>query len=152
MGRRKRPYCHNKCKNNKEDNNKCYDLNSDISGGFQDIDPMLLLVIFEILSNVMSNNLPTNVANAIGNWLQLISATITFFNAQQQYQQGGPGRYYNPKNRNVTNPFCDLDVKTDGKEYAKNKKTNKNNTNTDALYYEIEKLKEEINKLKNKEP
>lgn len=149
MGKRKKPYCHNRCKNNKKKDNECYNLNSDICGGFQDIDPMLLLVIFEIISNVMANNLPTNVANAIGNWLQLIASAITFFNAQQQYQQGGPGRYYNPKHRNVTNPFCELDLKTDGKEFAEPKEDKRNNV--DKLYEEIEELKKEIDMIKNRE-
>lgn len=79
---------------------------SDIPGGFQDIPPQLLLVIGELLGNVMAGNLPFNVQNVVGNWLQLVGQAIEVFNAQQQYYQGGPGRYYNSIYRNVANPFC----------------------------------------------
>ena len=79
---------------------------SDIPGGFQDIPPQLLLVIGELLGNVMAGSLPFNVQNVVGNWLQLVGQAIEVFNAQQQYYQGGPGRYYNYIYRNVANPFC----------------------------------------------
>ena len=79
---------------------------NDIPGGFQDLNPQLFLLIGELLGNIMAGSLPFNVQNAVGNWLQLVGQAVETFNAQQQYQQNGPGRYYNPKNKNVTNPFC----------------------------------------------
>ena len=65
---------------------------SDIPGGFQDIPPQLLLVIGELLGNIIAGNLPFNIQNVVGNWLQLVGQAIEVFNAQQQYYQGGPGR------------------------------------------------------------
>lgn len=79
---------------------------NDIPGGFQEVDPMLVAVIGELLGNIIAGNLPFNVQNVVGNWLTLVGQSILTFNAQQQYFQGGPGRYYNIKNLNVTNPFC----------------------------------------------
>ena len=79
---------------------------SDIPGGFQDIPPQVLLVIGELLGNVIAGNIPFNVQNVLGNWLQLVGQAIEVFNAQQQYYQGGPGRYYSYVYRNVANPFC----------------------------------------------
>lgn len=96
--------------------NNCRNANLDLLFGFQDADPMFLVVICEIVSNIISGKIPVNVAGAFGNWLQLIAQVMTLFNAQQQYQQSGPGRYYNPVYRNVTNPFCINDTQSDGGE------------------------------------
>lgn len=137
---------------------------SDIPGGFQDLNPQLFLLMGELLGNVMAGNMPFNVQNAIGNWLELVGQAIETFNAQQQYFQGGPGRYYNLKYRNVTNPFCTESNDEAGKEiFSKKSSSSKSGTTSSSseiaelqeevasLKYEINKLKSEINKLKNKE-
>lgn len=78
----------------------------DIPGGFQGVDPEFFIVVGEILGNVVAGKIPFNVQNALGNWLQLVGQSILTYNAQQQYFQGGPGRYFDRRNYNVTNPFC----------------------------------------------
>ena len=74
----------------------------DINGGFQHIYPEVFIVVAEILGDVMAGRLPFNVQNAVGNWFELIGQVILTYNAQQQYFQGGPGRYFNPKYFNVS--------------------------------------------------
>ena len=53
----------------------------DIPFGFQDIDPMLITVLGEVIGSILSGNMPSNVANAFGNWVQLIAQVIVMFNA-----------------------------------------------------------------------
>lgn len=79
---------------------------NDLPGGFQDIDPQLYLVLGELLGNVIAGNLPINVSNSIGNWIELLGQVILTYSAQQQYFQNGPGRFYSPIYKNVGNPFC----------------------------------------------
>ena len=79
---------------------------NDIPGGFQDINPQLYLVLGELLGNVIAGNLPINVSNSIGNWIELLGQVILTYSAQQQYFQNGPGRFYSPIYKNVGNPFC----------------------------------------------
>ena len=147
---------------------------SDIPGGFQDIPPQLLLVIGELLGNIIAGNLPFNIQNVVGNWLQLVGQAIEVFNAQQQYYQGGPGRYYNYIYRNVANPFCTSSVDESQKSISvneneqksnKGKRSNKNgssskssNTSSEIeelkecicyLTNQIQELKNDIDKLKN---
>ena len=135
-----------KCDNSSKNN--C----GDIIYGYQDIDPMLITVCSEIISNVISGKLPYAVANSYGNLLQLIAQVIMLFNSQQQYQQSGPGRYYNRAYKNVSNPFCnEADYPNGGEQIVKkkNKKKRKNSNNSiDDLKAEIEKLKKEIERLK----
>lgn len=78
----------------------------DIPNGFQGVNPQLVLLVGEILGNVMSQSMPFNLQNFIGNWLQLVGQIIETYNAQQQYMQAGPGRYYDIRNININNPFC----------------------------------------------
>lgn len=92
--------------NNNATNNSFNTGCSDIPNGFQSLYPELFIVIGEILGNIVAGSIPFNVQNAVGNWLQLVGQAILTFNAQQQYFQGGPGRYFNPQYYNVTNPFC----------------------------------------------
>ena len=93
--------------NNSQNNEFNFNFNcDDILGGFQELSPELFVIIGEILANVISGKIPFNVQNAIGNWLQLVGQIIETYNAQQQYFQGGPGRYFNPAFYNVSNPFC----------------------------------------------
>lgn len=86
--------------------NCCRDANLDIAQGFQDINPILFILIGEILGNVLSGALPFNVAASIANLLNFVGQIIETYSSQQVYFQSGPGRYYNPEYRNVTNSFC----------------------------------------------
>ena len=43
---------------------------------FQNVNPELFIVVGELLGNVLSNELPFNVQNAVGNWLQLVGQAI----------------------------------------------------------------------------
>lgn len=141
--------------NYKNIENKCKNINSDILFGFQDIDPMLLLVLSELLSNAISGDLPASLLNAYGNWLQLVGQVIETFNAQQQYSESGPGLYYSPENRNIFNPYCpnsypDNGVEDRGSKYKKRKKSSKKKDNDEIqeLKKEITILKKEIKELK----
>lgn len=145
--------------------NQCRNANLDLLFGFQDADPMFLVVIGEIVSNIISGKIPVNVAGAFGNWLQLIAQVMTLFNAQQQYQQSGPGRYYNPIYRNVTNPFCINDTQSDGGEPVerrekgfyydsdgrkikyKKRKARKNKSKKNSNNKDIKELKKMINNM-----
>lgn len=136
-----------------DDDCRCGD--SDIPGGFQDLNPMLFIVIAQILGDVMANQLPFNLQNAIGNWLTLVGQSILTFNSQQQYFQGGPGRYYNPIYRNSANPFCESTVDESGantsgtssKSSGKSSKSSNNDGNKE-LQKRIETLENELEKLK----
>lgn len=105
-------YCKEKCCKCKidpsggADSNCCNNINLDIQGGFQDIDPILFSIIGEILGNIFAGKLPFNVANSVANFLALIGQIIGTYVAQQQYQQSGPGRFFDPAYKNVANPFC----------------------------------------------
>ena len=86
---------------------------------------MLITVLGEVVGSILSGNMPTNVANAFGNWVQLIAQVIVMFNAQQQYSQAGPGRYYSPDYRNISNPFTAEPSTSDGNEQIVKKKNKK---------------------------
>lgn len=88
------------------DSNCCYNADLDIKGGFQNIDPFLFSLIGEILGNIISGKLPFNVANSVANFLALVGQILETYAAQQQYQQSGPGRFFNSAYKNVDNPFC----------------------------------------------
>lgn len=126
---------------------------SDIPGGFQDANPQLLNLIATIVANIAARNLPFNVQNVIGNWLQLLGQAILTFNAQQQYYQGGPGRINSPIYRNAANPFCpdgsdesQSNISTSRKKSTKNKvKTTSNMTSDES----IKELKNYIRELNN---
>lgn len=96
--------------NSSNNNNSNYNSNyygcNDIPNGFQTLHPELFIIIGEILGNIVAGSVPFNVQNAIGNWLQLVGQAILTYNAQQQYFQAGPGRYYEARNYNIVNPFC----------------------------------------------
>lgn len=137
------------------DSNYCRNVDSDMINGFQDVEPMLLVTIAEILANAISGKLPINVLNAYGNFLQLISQIISTYNAQQQYQQSGPGRCYNRAYRNVTNPYFvnSSPTQSDGGEpvtqrVSQNKTYSQNNDEIIMLKREIENLKRQVEMLK----
>lgn len=152
-------------------NNSCNMGCSDIPNGFQSLNPELFVIIGEILGNIIAGNIPYNVQNAIGNWLELVGQAILTFNAQQQYFQGGPGRYFNPLNYNVNNSFCstnptntaqnncssnDSNNSSKSKEKSSNsdsskKSASENNTDKiESLELRINQLTVEMEKLKNK--
>ena len=79
---------------------------NDMPGGFQRVNPLLFIVIGNILGDAVAGRLPFNVQNAIGNWIQLVGQAIETYSAQQSYFQSGPGRYYSPNNLNITNSLC----------------------------------------------
>lgn len=134
----------------------CRNSMSDIPGGFQDVPPVLFVVIGQILGNILAGNLPLNVQNSLGNWLGLVGQTIVTFAGQQQYFQGGPGRYYNPIYRNASNPFCEnsgIDERGINDSGVKNlNSTIGSNFNAGDkilnLEKDIESLKKELEELK----
>lgn len=130
----------------------------DIPGGFQCINPQFLLVMGELLGNVMSGKMPFNIQNVIGNWLQLVGQAIETFNAQQQYMQSGPGRYYDIRNLNIDNPFCSQNQTSsqqsdydDSSQYINRNSTYQNTSTTgESKESEVEKLKKDITVLEEK--
>lgn len=150
----------------------------DIPGGFQSVNPQLFAIVGQILGDIIAGNLPFNVQNAVGNWFELVGQVILTYNAQQQYFQGGPGRYFNPRYYNVSNPFCSntsggntegntssggAAYDNDGGEsntsstsdFQKNKgsskdKSNIKNNDIKELKKDINMLMEQIDELKNR--
>ncbi len=98
------------------DTNCCRFYNLDVSYGFQDVSPMLFVVVGEIIANILSGSLPINVANSIANVMNLAGQIIETYSAQQAYQQFGPGRLYSPIYKNVANPFCKDNSTSAGEE------------------------------------
>jgi len=150
----------NKSNSTDESNNIGCD---DIPGGFQGLDPETFILIGEILGNVLSERLPFNVQNAVGNWLQLVGQVIETYNAQQQYFQSGPGRYFHPKNFNVANQFCtqnqsnasqstNSNVGTSNKTKKNDSKEKSSGESKDEKIKQLElcisELKEEIEQIK----
>lgn len=146
----------------------------DIPCGFQSLNPRLFAVVGEILGDIIAGNLPFNVQNAVGNWLELVGQVILTYNAQQQYFQGGPGRYFNPKYFNVSNPFCtntsggntssgtfthtndgDQSSTSNTSDFQKNKRSSKDKSNIKnndikELKKDINMLMEQIDEIKNR--
>lgn len=118
----------------------------DLPGGFQDLSPQLFSIIGQIVGMVISGNLPFNIQNAVGNWLMLVGQVIITYNAQQQYFQSGPGRYYNLKYKNVTNPFCNTSNKSSQSSEKNRDGTKDLRKEVERLSLEIERLKEEISR------
>ena len=139
----------------------------DIPGGFQAINPQFFLMIGEILGNVVAGQMPFNIQNVIGNWLQLVGQAIETYNAQQQYMQSGPGRYYDIKNLNINNPFCSENQTASGQSKYEdssqyiNRNYQTTSTSEDSydlndmknhktkLEEQISELKEELSQIKN---
>lgn len=122
---------------------------SDIPGGFQDLNPMLFIIIAQIIGDITASRIPFNVQNALGNWLQLIGQAILTYNAQQQYFQGGPGRIYSPIYRNAANPFCSnsSDEGQANVSSSKKKKTTSSSENKVQSSNDINELKKSISEL-----
>ena len=120
---------------------------SDIPNGFQSLNPQLFVVIGEILGNMLAGSIPSNVQNSLGNWLELVGQAILTYNAQQQYFEQGPARYFNPRNYNVTNSF----FYTTSQNNTPNNSSNKSNCDkVDKLESRINELMVEMEKIKNK--
>ena len=139
---------HNGTSNNNSNTNNnygCYD----IPNGFQDLSPELFIIIGEILGNIIAGSIPFNVQNTLGNWLQLVGQAIETYNAQQQYFQSGPGRYYDPKNFNVANPFCNSNsTKTTTSNNSNSKNNDANIARIEELEKQVQELTNEINEIK----
>lgn len=157
--------------NNNNNNNNYYGCN-DIPNGFQTLHPELFIIIGEILGNIVAGSVPFNVQNAIGNWLQLVGQAILTYNAQQQYFQAGPGRYYEARNYNIVNPFCSNDSPSTAaynanssnaqgtsstsssqssskkKSTSSSKSNNLNKEKFEDLEKQVEELTKEINEIK----
>lgn len=120
--------------------------------GFQDVHPELFTITAALLGDAMAGKMPFNIQNAVANWLQLVGQAMATFNAQQQYFEGGPGRCYERKNKNVTNPFCPSppsDISNINTPKADNsEEIKKLQDSIKDLTNEINNLKKEINKMK----
>lgn len=126
---------------------------NDLPNGFQDLAPQLFTLFAQILGLVMAGNMPFNLQNAIGNWLELLGQVILTFNSQQQYFQSGPGRYYNLKYKNATNPFCPNpqdQTNTSSNSNSFNTCNNCSENEINELKNSINALQKELEKLKNK--
>lgn len=132
-------------KSNTSDNNNSFGC-FDIPNGFQSLNPELFVAISGVLGEIISGNIPFNVQNALGNWFELLGQVILTYNAQQQYFQGGPGRYFDPKNYNVSNPFCN----TNSNNNAQNNQNSSITNRIDELESCINTLMTEIEKIQNK--
>ncbi len=76
----------------------------------EDIPPDIITLIGGIFGAVYSNELPFNVQNAIGNWLQLVGQAILTYNAQQQLIENGEGKIYGKENSVKKNTSEDIEV------------------------------------------
>ena len=115
-----------------------------IMGGYDNV-VYFFLALGEIMGNVMAGQMPFNVQNVIGNWLQLIGQAIETYNAQQQYMQAGPGRYYDIRNLNINNPFSSNNGATAGQSMNNDVSQNSNNKTSNS---ETSDEKEELFKMK----
>lgn len=84
----------------------CRNMNLDTPYGFQNINPLTYLLVANIIGNYIARNMPINIADSIGNWLQLIATSMNTYSAQQIYFESGPGMFYDPTNKNISNPAC----------------------------------------------
>ncbi|AIY80980.1 hypothetical protein U728_1290 [Clostridium botulinum 202F] len=141
-------------------------LNLDIPGGFQDINPILFITLGEVIGNVISGQLPYNVANTISNLIILVGQIIETCGTQQQYYEIGPGRYFNRLYKNIENPFCDFDTTkeenlnntSDLKKYENLKKDNLNQdkgsmqkcNNVNDICFKLENLECEFSRILTK--
>ena len=129
---------------------------NDMPGGFQRINPLLFIVIGDIMGDLISGKLPFNVQNAVGNWIQLVGQAIETYSSQQQYFQSGPGRYYSPENLNITNSTCPYaSSKTSSVSSSESSSNNNDNINNTeeiitGFYTVIKELRDELDDVKRK--
>lgn len=137
-------YCYSSAQNSENSQEGC----NDIPGGFQDLNPELFAILGTILGEVMAGNMPFNVQNAVGNWLELVGQIILVYNAQQQYFQSGPGLYYNCKNKNINNSYCESTTNSSSNASNSEKEIKQLKESIKELVSEIEELKREVNTIK----
>jgi len=152
--------CHDDSDNTREKSNNttknefCNTGCCDIPNGFQSLNPQLFILIGEILGNMLAGNIPSNVQNAFGNWLELVGQAILTYSAQQQYFEQGPGRYFNPKNYNINNSFCNTTPQNTNQNNSSSKSKEKNlnydynrKSSSEDKVDKIEELESRINQL-----
>lgn len=83
-----------------------------IFSGFQALHPRLFVLLGEVLGDILGKELPFNVQNALGCWLQCAGDIIITYTSKQLYFQRGPGRYYDIRYKNTNNPFCTKNINT----------------------------------------
>ena len=117
--------------NNTNNNTNCNDIPP---SPFQTIPPELFAIISEIIGNIIAGNIPFNVQNLI---------------AQQQYFESGPGRYYDPKNYNISNPFCSNNsTNTNGNASSTSTSSSTSSSKSnDISIAKIENLEKQIQEL-----
>lgn len=146
-------YTNSSDNNNNNDNNTNNDNTgcNDIPNGFQNINPQLFILLGDVIGNIIAGNIPFNVQNAIGNWFELLGQVILTFNAQQQYFQSGPGRYYDPKNYNVDNTFCSSNPTSNSNNTSNTStsSTPSNSNSNDTNINRIEELEKQVQELTN---
>ena len=135
--------------NNNNNNNNNTNCNDIPPSPFQTIPPEFFAIISEIIGNIIAGNIPFNVQNLIGNWVELIGQVILVFNAQQQYFESGPGRYYDPKNYNISNPFCSNNsTNTNGNASSTSTSSSTSSSKSnDISIAKIENLEKQIQEL-----
>ncbi|MBD7915384.1 hypothetical protein H9660_09510 [Clostridium sp. Sa3CUN1] len=138
-------YGYNNNNNNNNNNTSTNEGCNDIPNGFQNLPPELVVLIAELLGNIIAGKIPFNLQNIIGNWFELLGQVILTFNAQQQYFQSGPGRYYDPKNFNITNPFCNNSTSN----ASSNTSSTSSKSNTDIDINKLENLEKQVQELTN---
>ena len=86
--------------------------NSDVEHGFQDMNPLIFVLIGEVIGDVISGNLPFNVGNTFSNLIILIGQIIETYGTQQIYYENGPGTLFNANNKNISNEDYTNDIKS----------------------------------------
>lgn len=130
---------------------------NDMPGGFQKINPALFIIIGDILGDAISGRMPFNIQNAIGNWIQLVGQAIETYSSQQAYFQSGPGRYYDPRDLNITNPLCPSASSTSTSSKSSQSGSCSSSDNIEdieeivgGLYTLVKELKNELDYVKEK--
>lgn len=138
--------------------NKCRFFDNDILCGFQNMSPEVFTITGQIVGLISAENLPLLTQNALANWLLLVAQSMLTYNAQQVYYEGGPGRYFNPKNKNIDNPDCPYNSESssspsqntnkDSKKHSKRKNKHNNSEKSNInISNNIEDLMNKINIL-----
>ena len=98
--------------------------------------------------------MPFNVQNAVGNWIQLVGQAIETYSAQQTYFQSGPGRMYDLRYYNVTNPFCPNNGENQGLSNSSDNTDDNENSGSQSQISElsqiIENLRSEMDKINSR--
>jgi hypothetical protein len=113
--------------------------------GFQKMHPEEFVILAEILGNLSSLDLPYNLQNTIGNWLQLLGQVMITFNGQQQYFEQGPGRVFNTKNFNIDNESCPQNQSVSQSDFTSLSQQ------MEALQTGIDELKKRLDALEKKQ-